>query len=110
MTRRIAYNNIVIVNDTSYVFKRKGEIKMTTNENEKLYMVTIDGWNGFGADFYLIGIFDNKETAQKIAEQTSDTTGQYAKVIETEKNRIYTCSHDCWGNYFNDKSIGGYME
>lgn len=79
----------------------EGEIKMKMR-----YILTKDGYTaGWGSEIYLLGAFDDKETAEKIAEECKGT------VTEIEANRFFPLSrtsyYECMSN---DYYLGRYVE
>lgn len=84
-----------------------------------VYVCYANGYNqGYGVEYYLLGVFDTKEEAQK-----------HGSYIEVELNQHYPLvpQYDPWANpnweedvddddddspvnYTNDKFIGGYIE
>ena len=78
----------------------------------KLYVVTADGWtSGWGCSYYLIGVYDNKEEAEKVANKTEKLGGitQITEIILNKTYKLKKCN-DSWGELVNNNYIGGYIE
>lgn len=75
---------------------------------EKVYVVTENGWMDsftYGELIYLVGVFTDKDTAKKVAEEHN------AQITEIEPNKVFPlkgnkdklCSE-------NEYLLGGYVE
>lgn len=81
----------------------------------KVYVVIEDGYHDdYGSYPYLIGVFDNKEDAEKIENNAIDPENYPRSIIEIDKNTEFPLKH---GNYIfdecqycNDYPLGGYAE
>lgn len=74
-------------------------------ETEKRYVLTGDGYTGrHGTKLYLLGVFDDKEEAEKMAKEHK------CAVTEIEANKFFQLvetSHECKEN---EHYLGGYVE
>ena len=70
------------------------------------YVLTQDGYTaGWGSELYLLGVFDDKETAERIAKEHKCT------VTEIEANRFFPLSETPFPEQkANDYYLGGYTE
>ena len=77
--------------------------------NNKVYVVIENGWyTGYGHYPYLIGVFDNKEEAEKIAKNSFNKDfPRY--IIEIEKNKEFPLDGDEY-EASNEYSLGGFAE
>lgn len=74
----------------------------------KLYLVTHDGYReGYGTSIYVVGIFDDLEKAK---EKVKELGAEYTTLTILDLNCTYPLEIDRWGNLFNDKCLGGYVE
>ena len=74
---------------------------------QNVYVVTKDGWTGgYGADIFLLGVFFDKNTAEKVATENE------ADVTEIEPNKAFPLKHGehSWQSDWNDYNLGGYWE
>ncbi len=68
------------------------------------YVLTKDGYTaGWGSEIYLLGVFDDKETAERMAKKHN------CKVTEIEANKFFPLVKK-FGDYENDYYLGGYTE
>ena len=73
----------------------------------KVYVISKDGWNCYyGSEIYLLGVFFDKETAEKEASKYD------AQITEIEPNKAFPLKFDednpeCDSN---DYYLGGYAE
>ena len=74
---------------------------------EEMYLVTADGWlGGYGSKLFCVGIFNNKEVAERVAKKY-----EYSTVTKLEPNKEYPLiKEDGWPVLKNDLCIGGYVE
>lgn len=80
--------------------------------SNKVYVVIEDGWyTGYGSYPYLIGVFDSKEDAEKIAKN-SFNKNYPREIIEIEKNKEFPLSKILRYSeeYGNDYPLGGCAE
>lgn len=82
----------------------------------KVYVVVEDGYKGsYGSAPYLIGVFDKKEDAENIIKN-SMRSDDPRFILEIDKNVEYSLKPDSrdkdpeWHPWFNDFSLGGYIE
>ena len=70
------------------------------------YVLTGDGYTaGWGSEIYLLGVFDDKETAERMAKECECT------VTEIEANRFFPLSETPYpGSKANNYYLGGYTE
>lgn len=72
-----------------------------------IYVVTANGYKQpFGSEIYLVGVFDNREDANRCVTQTA----LGAIITEVELNKPYPLKEDAWGDYGNELFLGGYCE
>ena len=82
------------------------DFNVDTN-SQIVYTVTADGWrNGYGAEIYLLGVFDNRADADACATQC----GVGAFITKVELNKSYPLKEDAWGDSGNELYLGGYCE
>ena len=77
-----------------------------SNNEQTVYVVTADGHRtGYGAEIYLIGVYDKLSSASRQA-------GKYGGVVkEVTINKTYPLKKDrYWGNMENEHYLGGYYE
>ena len=72
-----------------------------------VYVVTADGYGGqYGAEIYLLGVFNNRADADVCATQR----GIGADITEVELNKSYPLKPEAWGDNKNENYLGGYCE
>ena len=74
---------------------------------QNVYVVTKDGWTeGYGAEIYLLGVFSDKNVAEKVATENN------ADVTEIEPNKAFPLKRGdhWWESDYNDYHLGGYCE
>lgn len=78
----------------------------------KVYVVIEEGYHlGYGSNLYLIGVFDNKEDAEKIKNNAIDPENYPRRIIEINKNTEFPLSRGYFEDeYENDYPLGGYVE
>lgn len=86
---------------------------------QELYFVYFDGYDGgYGADFYLLGVFDTEDKANDAIKnakckfnETEDGAGDRFRAFKVILNKTYDdIKYDKYLGYVNDMYIGGYME
>lgn len=77
-------------------------------KNNKAYVLTADGWTqGYGSEIYLMGVFFDKETAEKKAEEQDI----HVSITEIEVNKIFPLkTNDLFEEKTNAYYLGGYVE
>lgn len=76
-------------------------------KNNKVYVLTTDGWtHGYGSAIYLIGVFFDKETAEKKAKEQNI----HVSVTEIEANKMFPLKTNYFQTKTNDYYLGGYVE
>lgn len=83
------------------------------SDMDKVYVVIEEGYHeDYGSYPYLIGVFDNKEDAEKIKDNAIDPEGYPREIIEIEKNKEFPLLKILYFSeeYGNDYPIGGYAE
>ena len=78
----------------------------------KVYVVIEEGYHcDYGSYPYLIGVFDNKEDAEKIKNNAVDPETYPRNIIEIEKNAEFSLKNGYFSDeYENDYPLGGYAE
>ncbi|MBP5597963.1 MAG: hypothetical protein J6Y02_21525 [Pseudobutyrivibrio sp.] len=78
----------------------------------KIYVVIEEGYHsGYGSNPYLIGVFDNKEDAEKIENNAIDPENYPRSIIEIDKNTEFPLNPTRFEDeYENDYPLGGYVE
>ena len=72
-----------------------------------MYVVTANGYIGiYGVQFYIVGVYTSYDNALLAAERCPAP----CKITEIELNATSMLSKDEYGDYANDKYIGGYAE
>ena len=78
--------------------------------SQVVYVVTADGYDGYGAEIYLIGVYNNLEIAERCQKQC----GSRAQITTVVLNQDYplVLSGDILfsDNYRNENYLGGYCE
>jgi len=89
-----------------------GMVKFRRSDMAKVYVVIEEGYHeDYGSYPYLIGVFDNKEDAEKIKDNAIDPEGYTREIIEIEKNKEFPLNPGYFEDeYENDYPLGGYAE
>ena len=81
------------------------DFNVDTN-SQLVYTVTANGWrNGYGAEIYLLGVFDNLSDAEFCAKCVIE-----AKITAVGINKMFPLIKDEWGDLANENYLGGYCE
>lgn len=82
-----------------------------------IFIVTMDGTDSsFGAEIYLIGVFDSENTANCVAEATKERIWKdhnikvYTEVVPVKRNHAYDTFMSNMGIIGTEKYLGGYTE
>ena len=76
-------------------------------KNNKAYVLTADGWtHGYGSELYLMGVFFDKETAEKKAEEQD----VHVSITEIEANKVFPLKTNAFFEETNAYYLGGYIE
>lgn len=78
----------------------------------KVYVVIEEGYHSsYGSNPYLIGVFDNREDAEKIINNVIDPEYYPRSIIEIDKNTEFPLSQGHFSDeYENNYPLGGYVE
>lgn len=80
----------------------------------ELYLVTVNGWtNGYGVEEYVIGIFDDESTAERVAKENQVRHGNVVndpRITKLNLNDVCGLKPDECFDYSNRLYIGGYIE
>ena len=73
-----------------------------------LYVVAANGHNSpYGSEIYLVGVFDDRKKATKIANRLKCPT----EITEVELNKKYSMTYSkLWDEWINGNYLGGYSE
>ncbi len=72
----------------------------------KKYLVTMDGYTaGYGAEIYVVGIFDTSEQAEEAVKKCISKCREYSVDIQPIEGEICLPQKDLW-----DVFLGGYAE
>lgn len=76
-------------------------------ENNKVYVLTTDAWTqGHGSAIYLMGVFLDKETAEKKAEEQD----VHVSITEIDANKLFPLQTNAFFEKTNAYYLGGYVE
>ena len=81
--------------------------------SRELYTVFADGHrNCYGAALYLVGVFTDKEEANRVAYKITSEKHLYTAVLPVKENTEYklTKNMDLDEDYANENYLGGYSE
>ncbi len=71
-----------------------------------VFVVTDDGYeHGWGAEIYLIGVFTDKDKAEKALKKT-----HRGKIKEIPMDKAFPLKKDTFDDYHNGFYLGGYAE
>jgi hypothetical protein len=101
------YLNTFVKDATSCLASSNMHKDNSVNAEATVFVVTADGWNGgYGCEIYLLGVFTNREDADRCATQFAPETS----ITEVEINKAYPLKPDEDGDNKNELYLGGYLE
>lgn len=101
------YGNIEMMGLCGDLKNKRSDFCPLMEENNKVYVLTADGWTqGYGSAIYLMGVFFDKETAEKKAEEQD----VYVSITEIEVNKIFPLKINDFQERTNAYYLGGYIE
>ena len=76
-----------------------------------VYLVTFDGYNNYdGSEIYLLGIYSNREVADKAADKFKEEFIPNVQVREVILDHTYSVETGRWIGFSSQIYLGGYIE